>query len=464
LIADCDGNFYLFNASGNNATPYLRKYSSSGTLLQSWTVVNPNNYRPSGGFAIAGTSFYTDQILLSFLGIPLQTGVASGILNGPALDLNAVSTAMPPYNFGAAFYLIGDLASCDAAIPRLAEITIASSDTAFCGAREVDYWVTDVQNPGPTPTYQWFVNGNPVAGATDTFYEYTPQNGDAVTCQLTSSDYCVAIVTATSNPITMLVDNAIQPILSYNPNEFCTDVATTVLPTVNTTGGTFTATAGLSIDAGTGEITPSSSVPGEYIITYMNPPPVKCPQYSTTAIINVYPPADATIQISDFRQPICLNDTIVLQANEAIGNLYSWQPVERVIGPKDQPTAIAGRDKAGYVSLTVYAKGGCMDKDSVLVDMGKSCCQIFVPGAFTPNNDALNDFVEIEAKDIQAITGIRIFNRYGQVVFEGKNTRDKWDGTKDGKLCDVGVYYYLLSYSCDDGKLLQKKGDITLVR
>lgn len=456
LIADCDGNFYVFNATANNNPAFLRKYNPNGVMVQEWAVINPNAYSPAGGFAIVGNSFYADHLPL------IQSpSVASGVIVGNDLQLNAASANLPQYGLLSA---IADLGSCDAAIPIIASIEIAASDTSMCKTRKVDFWVTTFENQGATPTYQWFVNGVAIAGATDTVYSYSPQQGDVVTCQMVSSKLCVVNTTVSSNPITMIVEDAMQPILTYDPNEFCTDVITAVLPTVNTVGGTFMATGGLAINTATGEITPSLSSPGEYVVTYTNPPPVLCPLYSATAIINVYSPADASIEAAKAKLPVCLGDTVILKATEARGNIYIWEPKERIIGSVDESTAIVKRDKSGSIMLTVYAKGGCMDSDSITIDAGISCCKVFMPTAFSPNNDGTNDYMEIQASDIQAITGLKVFDRYGQVVFETGNIKDSWDGMKDGKPCEMGVYYYQLIYSCDDGKTIQKKGDITLIR
>jgi gliding motility-associated-like protein len=58
----------------------------------------------------------------------------------------------------------------------------------------------------------------------------------------------------------------------------------------------------------------------------------------------------------------------------------------------------------------------------------------------------------------------KIYNRWGQIIFQSNNKRNGWDGTYRGKLQPTDTYVYTLDVSFTDGKTLRKKGDITLIR
>ncbi|MRG46730.1 T9SS type B sorting domain-containing protein [Chitinophaga sp. SYP-B3965] len=88
---------------------------------------------------------------------------------------------------------------------------------------------------------------------------------------------------------------------------------------------------------------------------------------------------------------------------------------------------------------------------------------IFVPNAFTPNADGLNDVLLVYGTTI-ATMEIRIFNQWGQLVFESKDKGRGWDGTMSGKKQPVGVYNYILRASLQDGTTVSKRGTITIVR
>ncbi|WP_343304611.1 gliding motility-associated C-terminal domain-containing protein [Chitinophaga niabensis] len=88
---------------------------------------------------------------------------------------------------------------------------------------------------------------------------------------------------------------------------------------------------------------------------------------------------------------------------------------------------------------------------------------IFVPNAFTPNGDGLNDVLLVYGTTI-ATMEIRIYNQWGQMIFESKDKGRGWDGTMSGKPQPVGVYNYILRATLQDGTTVQKRGTITIVR
>ena len=96
---------------------------------------------------------------------------------------------------------------------------------------------------------------------------------------------------------------------------------------------------------------------------------------------------------------------------------------------------------------------------------------IFVPNAFTPNNDGNNDLLNVYAKSnaIESIISFHVFNRWGAEVYQlndfQPNTLDTgWDGNIDGKIAPVGVYIYTLEVLYINGKTRRISGDVTLIK
>ncbi|WP_460432176.1 gliding motility-associated C-terminal domain-containing protein [Arachidicoccus ginsenosidivorans] len=71
-----------------------------------------------------------------------------------------------------------------------------------------------------------------------------------------------------------------------------------------------------------------------------------------------------------------------------------------------------------------------------------------MPSAFSPNGDGLNDVFRIEGITYQVIKKFVIYNKFGQIVFSTYNNNNGWDGTQNGKPCDMGTYYYLIKVAC----------------
>jgi gliding motility-associated-like protein len=88
---------------------------------------------------------------------------------------------------------------------------------------------------------------------------------------------------------------------------------------------------------------------------------------------------------------------------------------------------------------------------------------MFVPNAFTPNNDGVNDVVYVRGSFFEKID-LKIYNRLGEMVFHTEDQNKGWDGKYKGTLQDLGVYYFhLIAYLGDDTRV-ERKGNITLIR
>ncbi len=115
-----------------------------------------------------------------------------------------------------------------------------------------------------------------------------------------------------------------------------------------------------------------------------------------------------------------------------------------------------------YVSQTV---NGCeSDRTPVTVEV-KHCCDgiIFIPDVFTPNGDGKNDVFRLSMGYGYRIEQLRIFNRWGQLIFQEFGDQ-WWDGTYGGVPVEMGSYFYQAEISCIDGAHIFKKGEVIVVR
>jgi gliding motility-associated-like protein len=119
----------------------------------------------------------------------------------------------------------------------------------------------------------------------------------------------------------------------------------------------------------------------------------------------------------------------------------------------------------GFYMVIVVDANNCTDSASAQVTYD-DCCTVFVPDAFTPNNDGRNDAVRILYKGDMQLQQFSIYNRFGQRVFYTANMNDHWDGTFNGERQELGTYYYYLTVLCGNKrqKTTEFKGDITLIR
>lgn len=99
---------------------------------------------------------------------------------------------------------------------------------------------------------------------------------------------------------------------------------------------------------------------------------------------------------------------------------------------------------------------------SALVELQLSPA-VYVPDAFSPNGDSVNDFFELKGRFIKSID-LAIFNRWGEPVFHSTDMKDQWDGRVNGGDAAIGTYAYTLEVTGQKGEVIKHKGTITLVR
>lgn len=132
--------------------------------------------------------------------------------------------------------------------------------------------------------------------------------------------------------------------------------------------------------------------------------------------------------------------------------------------PPDHLFPQTGEEATYTVTLVVADSLGCTDTAMQKIEVLKTCF-IAVPGAFTPNGDGVNDYLyplnALKAVDLQ----FRVYNRWGQMIFETTNWLNKWDGTMGGHPQPAGVYVWTLAYTDPDtGKRIIQKGTSVLIR
>ena len=152
-------------------------------------------------------------------------------------------------------------------------------------------------------------------------------------------------------------------------------------------------------------------------------------------------------------------NSVKLSANATGQNIsYSWLPVSYMNDPQAlQPIVNPPRDTS-YV-LTVESNDGCgIATDTVKITVYQD---IFIPSAFSPNNDGLNDTWNIPVLNVFPTFELTVFNRQGQVVYQNKNIPIPWNGKYKGEPQPVGVYVYYIDLKLPGG---QFKGTLTLIR
>lgn len=115
----------------------------------------------------------------------------------------------------------------------------------------------------------------------------------------------------------------------------------------------------------------------------------------------------------------------------------------------------------GTYSVIVTQKS-CLASDTIKVLPGD--CDIYIPTAFTPNNDNLNEtFGVVDYSSVQYFS-LQIYSKWGQIIFSSSNVNQKWDGTYKGKNIPNGSYLWMLNYTNNRGRKFYEQGTVMLIR
>lgn len=450
IAADCEGNFYILRYRDTtgwvspDTTGWLRKYSPTGVLLQEWSTV---------GATFTGTASFNFAILDGAVYFSIGNTMYKGIIGPTTVTFSAL-----PGIWGtvAIQFHIGDFASCPLSVGTPIPPV---NDTLFncqAGTPQV------ITASGNAPYSYTVING--AAAVTGSGPSFEVSNTLPATVVLKSKSACNIISD------TFLVVPA--PIVSAGPDaiihgcpaatETLQASLTNACPWVNYN---FNWTPAATITAGgntaTPTITPATNT--TYTLTVTTDAEQGGCTFTDDVFITV---RDESVK-ADFSfdiKPGCDEDRVTFTNTSANHTMNLWDFGDGTSSADSDPThryVAKGRRKA---ELTV-SNSFCKDSMIQWIDIGQGNTWIRVPNAFSPNNDGLNDKFGPVMNNWPQGYAMRIFNRWGQMVYVSYKETEPWDGTYNGQPADVGTYYYTIDGDCSvGGQQFREKGEFTLIR
>ena len=147
---------------------------------------------------------------------------------------------------------------------------------------------------------------------------------------------------------------------------------------------------------------------------------------------------------------------------------WQWMPTQG-LNCATCPEPVASPRTSTKYNVVVRNAGGCSGSDDVTVSVVCNGGNLFIPNTFSPNGDGSNERFYPRGTGIHLIKSLRVFNRWGEVVFERLNFNANdaaagWDGTFKGARLSPDVYIYSCEVVCINNEVIPFKGDITLLR
>jgi gliding motility-associated-like protein len=152
---------------------------------------------------------------------------------------------------------------------------------------------------------------------------------------------------------------------------------------------------------------------------------------------------------------------VVLEPTTA-GATYSWTPTEG-LSCTDCANPIASPSETTTYVVSVLTAEGCADTAMVTIFVTTPCGELFLPTIFSPNGDALNDELCLLGGCVAELD-LKIYDRWGELVFETTSPSICWDGYFRGKPMNSAVFVYKLFARLTDGKEVETSGNVNLVR
>jgi len=173
-----------------------------------------------------------------------------------------------------------------------------------------------------------------------------------------------------------------------------------------------------------------------------------------------------TVTVRDQIFAFAGNDTAVvvgqpLQLHGTGAEFIEWQP-PFFLNRNDVANPVALLEENQTYIMRAYTSEGCYDLDTINIRVFKTSPDIFVPNAFVPNSSRNNVLRPIPV-GISTLDYFRVYNRWGQLVFQTTQVGKGWDGRVAGKLQDSGAYVWMVSGTDYTGKKVQRKGTAVLI-
>ncbi len=206
-------------------------------------------------------------------------------------------------------------------------------------------------------------------------------------------------------------------------------------------------------------VTPSETT--DYQVTIANE--YGC-RVDTSVRVTIFP-YTPPLSVSPDIDTIFIGEQVQLTATQDAGYRYYWSPAE-LLNQADVYNPLATPTTTTEFQLVVRDLNGCINRASALIVVIEAICRdpyIFVPNAFTPNGDNLNDILRVEGKQLEEVR-LLIYNRWGEQVFESRSQAEGWDGSFRAQALPADVYGYYLEVKCIGGERFVKRGNVTLIR
>ena len=354
-------------------------------------------------------------------------------------------------------YTVSDANNCSvtqsATITQPGKINLATTITNLNCYNDNTGAIATIETGGISP-FSFALENNGVSVQTSATGQFNNLAAGSYILLVTDANFCLDSVPALVSQPNLLTNN----IDSTNVTCFgLSNGQVQVLPV----GGTPSFTFALSNGTTNGSGLFNNLFAGTYSITITD-------AHGCTAVNNVIitQPDSFLISVSPVQSVVKLGDTLQLNAssNQPDSVFYVWTP-SNGLSCDDCPNPVFNNVYSATYYITGTSSNGCKTSYEISVTVIPDY-NLFIPNAFTPNGDGKNDVWQMfgELHNVKQFA-VKVFNRWGELVYEGQDVTKGWDGTYKGGASPEGVYVYEISLVWLDNRGDDHyQGSITLLR
>ncbi len=166
------------------------------------------------------------------------------------------------------------------------------------------------------------------------------------------------------------------------------------------------------------------------------------------------------------KDTIYTGGSVQLTATKDDAYMYIWTPTNTLSKPDIYNPIAKPAETTVYTVKIKKTGGGCGNAAQVTVYVLEAECKepfLFIPNAFTPNEDGVNDYFQARGNNIDSVY-LAVYNRWGERVFETNELDGKWDGIYKDTVLAPDVFAYYVVIRCKNGQRFFKKGNVSLIR
>lgn len=441
LIANASDSSYVTSTTGNFqvlVTDTSGCADSSNVISISFIAPNPPSIASStGSFTICPNQ----QLSLS---VPQIYDTYQWFMDGAALP-SANSNSITTSDAGFYYVITHSLNACydtsatiEVIINQPPNPTITPSVSTICLSQTFTLQTSNFN------TVQWYLNNTLITNANAS--NYTANQAGNYTVLVEDANGCTAI----SNAAQISIDS-VAIFINANAQSYCDgDIAI-----LTASGTNFSNLLWSNNSTGTNIQT---GAPGNYTVIASSAAGCK-----DTAAYNLTFSNQLVINASASDSIFNCNETIQLNVSGA--DKYLWEPSTGLNDASINNPLISDLNN-DIIYIVTGTKGNCTAVDSIKINF-ENCEDIFIPNAFSPNGDGANDEFIVLGNNIVDFN-LKIYNRWGQLLFETSQIEVGWDGKYNGKDVNSGVYVWVLNAKDKNGQLIdfndKYAGNLSLFR